>query len=187
MCFYSVYKVYFMKVINRYLNALNLRCSIMNKFKSVMFITLFYIMYLLKIQEIGLLKGKITLKNKNNKSIHIIGLNSQNRIYTFIEIFIDDCYNLKNITGEIYVDLGANIGLFFLGLEYFGATPSYYIGIEPMKENLRILDENLSYLKNKDKIKILPYAVSKKVEKKNYSILIMVVPEMSHLYQVIIK
>jgi len=152
-----------MSFINRYLGVFKLRCNIYNKIRSVFYISLYYLLYIIRAEEVTFINGNLSLNLQDGSNLNLTGLNAKSRIYSFIEIFIEDCYDLSNPSNEeVYVlDFGANIGTFLVGMLYFGWSNKGYIGFEPMKENLVILHDNLDVLPNKESRTIIPAAVVK--------------------------
>ncbi|MEM4359083.1 MAG: FkbM family methyltransferase [Candidatus Bilamarchaeaceae archaeon] len=157
-----------MKFLHRYINLLKLRCSVLEKTKAFFYVTLFYFLYVFKLEEIKFIKGILRLYDNNGRPLNVFGLNSSSRIYAFIEIFIDDCYNLccGKKDKVLVFDLGANIGIFPIALYYFGWQPLFYVGVEPMPENLKLLYKNVGGLFNQNEYLIIPMALGEKSNSK---------------------
>lgn len=76
------------------------------------------------------------------------------------EIWEENVYEVKDThfnKGGVVVDLGANIGTFSIYAAHFGAT---VYAVEPEPHNREALEKNIALNSMKDKIHVLPYAIS---------------------------
>lgn len=76
------------------------------------------------------------------------------------EIWQENVYEVKDThfnKGGVVIDIGANIGTFSVYAAHFGAT---VYAVEPEPHNREALEKNIELNNMKDKIYVLPYAIS---------------------------
>lgn len=140
---------------NNYLTAMKLCASYKDALK--------YLLWLYSCSpRLGLENNNFIIKFKLDEPLGDLELNVRSNrgsdAFIFSEVFIQGCYDVElPIEPKTILDLGGNIGLSAL---YFSKKypHSSIATVEPMPDNLEILNKNITT--NSGKIKIFPVAVS---------------------------
>ncbi len=99
----------------------------------------------------GLIHPSFSLPN----GLRVFGLNQNDTLNVYRDIFEDDCYRLHGITikdGDCILDVGANTGLFIVFLNKIGVNARVF-AFEPAPATFDVLSQNVA-LHNKLPVQI---------------------------------
>jgi FkbM family methyltransferase len=100
----------------------------------------------------------------------VFGLNLNDTLTVYRDIFDDDCYRLHGVTirdGDCILDVGANTGLFILFLNQIGANVRVY-AFEPAPATFEVLSQNVA-LHNRLPVELFNVGLSREAGRADFT------------------